>query len=312
MQLFLIIGLTLSVFLMVLLGLRKGKTRADYILMVWMGLLTIQLLDFYFLFNGLLYQYPKVLVAFSPIPLLHGILVYFYTLEVTGRFNLKSKDIFFHFVPFVILSLLLIPFYMVSKEGQFTVVNGDFSGFHWYMYIKLIVFVISGLAYSGASVFEVRKYRKRITNYLSNTDNVQLHWLEFLSAGLGIIWVVVLFLDDTFISIAVTLFVISIALFSINQLPLLYSNQIAIADAEPDFKNGEEKGESDTQKYVKSGLDVEGLNQIIKKVDRIMASEKVYKDPELTLKELSERAGIPGHQLSQAINTLLGKAFIIM
>lgn len=40
-----------------------------------------------------------------------------------------------------------------------------------------------------------------------------------------------------------------------------------------------------------------------------MAEDKVFKDPELTLKELSEKTNIPSHQLSQAINTLLGKSF---
>ena len=309
MLLFLIIGLTLSVFLMALLGLRKGKTRADYILTIWMGQLTIQLLVFYLLFNGFLYQYPKVLVAFSAIPLLHGVLVYFYTLEVTGRFNLKPGVIFLHFIPFIVLSLLSIPFYLVSDERQFEIVNGDFSGFQWYMLTKLVFFVISGLTYSTISIIEVRKYRKRITHYLSNTDNVQLRWLEFLSAGLGVIWIVVLFLDDRFISIMVTIFVISIAFFSISQLPVLYSNQMAIPDSDSGEKNNFKKDKPETEKYAKSGLDTENLNQIIHKVENFMATEKAYKNPELTLKELSEKTGIPGHQLSQAFNNLLGKTF---
>ena len=309
MQLFLIIGLTLSTFLVVLLWLRKGKTRADYILITWMVVLSIQLLVFYELFNGVLYQYPKVIVAFSPIPLLHGILVYFYTLELTGRFKMKPWIIFLHFSPFILLSLLAIPFYMVSEERQFAVVNGDFSGFLWYMYLKLIFFVVSGLTYSVLSIMEVHKFRKRINNFLSNTDHVQLRWLEFLSAGLGAIWLVVLFLDDTYISAMVIIFVISIALFSINQLPVLYSSRVAMGEANTETESVSAEIKPNTEKYSKSSLDEEGLKNIIQKVNDFMVSEKAYKDPELTLKELSEQTGVPGHQLSQAINTHLGKSF---
>ncbi len=309
MQLFLIIALTLSTFLVVLLWLRKGKNRADYILITWMVVLSIQLLVFYELFNGVLYQYPKVIVAFSPIPLLHGILVYFYTLELTDSFKMKPGIIFLHFIPFILLSLLSIPFYMVSEERQFAIVNGDFSGFVWYMYLKLIFFEVSGLTYSALSIMEVRNFRKRINNFLSNTDHVQLRWLEFLGAGLGVIWLVALFLDDTYISAMVIIFVISIALFSINQLPILYSNKLVMIESGPMSKQEQTEEKQSSEKYVKSALDEEGLTKIIQKVDDFMHAEKAFTNPELTLKDLSEETGIPGHQLSQAINTHLGKSF---
>ena len=305
MLLFLIIGLTLAVFMMLLLWLRKDKARADYILISWLALISFQILLFYSFFNGLIYQYPKIIVGLSAIPLLHGVLVYFYTREMIGTLKLTTKTVALHLTPLILLSLLTIPFYLIPEERQLRLVNGDFEGFRWYMYIKLVMIVVSGLAYSAASIFEVRRYRKRIKNYLSNTDHLQLRWLEVLSAGIGAIWIVALFMDDFYISIGVILFVITIALFSMNQLPVLYSNQLL---STPD-KTSNSESEPSSEKYAKSGLDEGRLQTIIQKVECFMHSEKAFKNPELTLKELSEQTGIPSHQLSQAINSHHGKTF---
>ena len=309
MLFFLFIGIILSVLMLLLLWLRKGKELADYLLLSWMLVITVQMFFFYYMFNGYLYQHPKIIVAFSPIPLLHGPLLYFYTTEVTGRLKATVKKVLPHAIPFIVLSVLATPFFLETPQRQYAIVNGDFTGYHWYMYAKMVFFVVSGLSYAIASIIEVHKYRKRIKNYLSNTDRVQLRWLEFLNMGLGIIWIVVLFWDDFYISSMVTVFVILTALFSINQLPILYSNQLAMVDAEPERSRKDSDRKTTTEKYAKSGLDDQGLQQIIHTVEAFMHSQKAFKNPELTLKELSEQTGVPSHQLSQAINSHHGKSF---
>ena len=287
--------------------MRRGKIRADYILIIWLLLLVLQMIVFYTLFQGVLYNYPKLLVTLMPLPVLHGVLVYFYTLEITGRTKLQLKTILLHLIPFFLLSILTIPFMILPEEEQYRVVTLDFSSFLWYMYLKLAIFVISGFSYATASILEVRRYRKRIKEYLSNTDQVQLRWLEFLNIGLGGIWFLVFFTDDTIISTGVIIFIVGMAFFSINRLPLLYSNQAI--ELGPDFNAHASGEEKNAGKYAKSGMDDDALKDIIRKVDQVMMSEKVFKNPELTLQDLSEKTDTPTHQLSQAINTHHGKSF---
>jgi AraC-like DNA-binding protein len=62
-------------------------------------------------------------------------------------------------------------------------------------------------------------------------------------------------------------------------------------------------------KYSKSGLNSEGSTLIATQLQDLMAREKPYLNPGLTIAELSDRMDIPKHQLSQAINAELGSNF---
>lgn len=54
--------------------------------------------------------------------------------------------------------------------------------------------------------------------------------------------------------------------------------------------------------------DAESL-MIDQKLEKIMNEKELYKNPNLSLKKLSEEINIPGHQLSQFLNNSLGKNF---
>jgi hypothetical protein len=80
-------GIILSFFLFFLLVLKKEKTAADIVLMIWMAVIAVHQLLFYFDFKELSFQYPHLLGVGIPIPLLHGVLLFFYVSALTkGRF----------------------------------------------------------------------------------------------------------------------------------------------------------------------------------------------------------------------------------
>ncbi len=63
------------------------------------------------------------------------------------------------------------------------------------------------------------------------------------------------------------------------------------------------------EKYKTSALLPETVEQVLPRLTRLMEEEKLYLDPDLTLKKLSERLHVHYNHLSQIINEHLGKSF---
>jgi AraC-like DNA-binding protein len=63
------------------------------------------------------------------------------------------------------------------------------------------------------------------------------------------------------------------------------------------------------EKYKTSALLPETVEQVLPRLTRLMEEEKLFLDPDLTLKKLSERLQVHYNHLSQIINEHLGKSF---
>src|SRR5215204_421473 len=97
-------GLSVAFFLFVLIVLKKQKSRPDYILLVWIGVMVVHMFLFYLDYREVSYQYPHLLGVSLPIPLLHGVLLYFYTVALIRKeTQITLKKIIPHLVPFVVL-----------------------------------------------------------------------------------------------------------------------------------------------------------------------------------------------------------------
>jgi len=70
-----------------------------------------------------------------------------------------------------------------------------------------------------------------------------------------------------------------------------------------------EKACQEKQKAQKTGLSDSRINEIISKIIKVMANEKLYQETELTLQDLAKKLDYPSHQVSQAINEGMNKNF---
>ncbi|MCR6642697.1 MAG: hypothetical protein NVV82_27850 [Sporocytophaga sp.] len=183
----------IAAFLLVLLLLKKGKQSSDYILIGWITLISIQLISFYSHLTGFIYKYPHALGLTLSLPILHGLFLYSYTSELTGKKVLAKPVYLIHLIPFLLLFVLAIPFYILPSETKIEVFNNESKGFEWNSIIQIISFLISGFSYSTASIIKIQKYKQDIQEHWSNIDKKMLVWLEYLSIELGLIWVLVLF-----------------------------------------------------------------------------------------------------------------------
>lgn len=313
---FFILGISISVFLLFLLLIKKNKSSADKILLIWLLLLFVHQLLNYLAGTKQLFEYPHLLGIDFAMPVLHGVLLFMYVLEITGNKLKKKFNYFLHFFPTIFLVLAAIPFYSLSGVEKIAAIENGGKDYLWYVILLNLVVFISGLTYSIWSLFLIRKHQKSIQNNYSNTDKKELQWLQYLSIGLGVIWFIVLFADNpNIIFTGVVIFVLFIGFFGINQMNIFQTNSIP----EPNLlKLEEEKLEENetpkltvtrTKRYAKSGLTEEMANKIYANLNELMTKESLFNNNDITLTQLAKRLDVHPNHLSQVINEKEEKNF---
>lgn len=308
----------MAIFLVLLLLIKKNKSNADKILVGWLFLIAIHQLLFYFTNSGEFFKYPHWLGVEFPLPILHGVLLFFYTLEVTGN-SLKNKWlILFHLLPALSLTLFAIPFYKLTGDEKIFIFKNEGLGYEWYVLFSSILISLSGSAYSVWAFILTKKHQVKIQGRFSNTDKKELLWLRSLSIGYAVIWVLAIFFDGPIIFSAVVVLVLFIAFFGINQLNVFYSNIEPLVNQQPKttkavkVKNKNATSLSDEkmiEKYAKSGLTEERTIDIYERLKDLMFKNSYYKNEELTLVELSKKLDVHPNHLSQVINEKEKKNF---
>ncbi|MBX2872977.1 MAG: AraC family transcriptional regulator [Saprospiraceae bacterium] len=305
-----IVGLSISVFIFVILLLKRDKELSDQILTTWLGYISVHILFHYLHSSGRIFEYPMLIGLVLPLPVLHSVFLYFYARELTYKDALKAKGWTLHFIPIVLLYLLLVPFLLLSGKEKIAVFENDGLGFEWYIILQLIVFTIAGIGYNLAAYRVVRKYKREVLNYISNADEQMLRWLEWLILGLSIIWVVMLLTDgDEWIFICVSTFVCFIGIYGFRQVPVYFmqTDHQLTADMAP--TQSDEGPSAPQDKYQKSGLSSQEAEQLFQRIEAYMETEKLYRKNDLTLAEIAQTLQEPINHLSQAINSQTGSTF---
>ncbi|HJW27808.1 MAG TPA: hypothetical protein VJ508_01025, partial [Saprospiraceae bacterium] len=113
---FFLIGITISSFLAVLLLLKRQKSNADRILMIWMAAMAIHQILFYLSFSGHAEEFPHLMGLVFPWPALHGGFLFIYVTTMTRQKPLTWLQMAPHFIPFWLLFVLAIPYYVLPAE----------------------------------------------------------------------------------------------------------------------------------------------------------------------------------------------------
>jgi len=307
---FFILGICIAIFLVLLLLLKRNKSRADKVLVNWLCLMAIHQALFYHQITDLTFEIPQLLGVLMPLPVLHGMLLYFYVIEATGKGRIKVGTRLLHFIPFTLLCLFLIPFLILSPDQKIYIFQNDGIGFEWYMIMHQTVMLICGIGYSLWTLYLIKKHQKNIQTTFSNTDKKELQWLRYLSVGLGIIWLLAVFFDEMVIFSGIVVFVLFIGIFGINQMNIFSTVQII----HPEDKKGNITSDQNSiaqekKRYAKSGLSEEMAEQIYAHLKNIMPKEELYKQDNLTLSELAKCLNVHPNHLSQVINEKENKNF---
>jgi len=313
-----IAGITIAVFIEILLLSKKNKSKADKILMFWMFLMAIHLFLFYLSFTEGIYEYPYLLGIDFPLPLLHGVLLYFYVSSMTGQLP-KSKGLLaLHLIPSLASYLYLASFFMRPAIEKIEVFKNQGAGYEGFMLVLSISISLSGVLYVIWSNVLLGRHKRNILNQFSDIQKVDLKWLQLLTWGMGGIWIIVIFSERGLaIFLALIVFIFLIAFFGIRQGTI-----VTVVDP---FKAEEDKrsiikkvktadkeiaaADSSKVKYAKSGLNAVASAKLYSELLGLMNDEMMYQKAELSIGELADRLAVHPNYLSQIINERKGKNF---
>lgn len=312
------IGISITIFLAVILMGKSGKVRADYILIIWFIVIGFHLMLYNMVTSGNYIQFPHLLGLEIPIPLLYGPLLYLYTSELTGR-GIKIKYQLLHFTPVSLAYLFVFQFFVLSVQEKIEVYQHEGEGFQNQKLLLLLAIIFSGIAYSILSWSKLRSHKRVINYQFSNTEKINLDWLRYLIIGIGIIWLTIFLGNETYIFTCLVIFVLFVGYFGIRQTQIFIDrpnpiiSQVETIDlVENPILNASEQSlieEDKLPKYSKSGLNEKDSLEIHRKLRDLMEKEKLFADPNLNLVELSTKLETNTNHLSQVINSIEKMSF---
>ncbi|AZA83106.1 AraC family transcriptional regulator [Chryseobacterium lactis] len=311
-QLIYVAGISISLFLFIMLISKRKKTGADKILSIWFFFALVHLIFIAWYASGLAYKTPVLVGWELPLPFLHGPFLYLYILFLSGQQRYR-RFYLLHFIPAILVAFILA-FVLPEVHSSTSALSAFTPLFHG----MVTCIMISGVVYVILSLILLNRHQRNIVGQFSNTDKITLNWMRYLISGMGVIWIVVIFTQSAqALYVAVALFIFFIGYFGIRQtgifsdilsphevfLPTIL--ETSVQSEEPDHI----AASADRIKYEKTKVDEDKASEIQAQLVVLMEEQESYKDPELTLGDLAGMLNIPPGTLSQVINSKEGKNF---
>lgn len=309
MEVIFISGIFLSFFIVVLLLTKKQKTLTDKILAAWIAIIGIHLLGYYYNQLGYWEIYPHLIGVTAPFPLLHGPMLFLYTLySLRNDRKIRLVD-YLHFAPVIASYLYMFNFFFFyTVEEKRMLDNGEIQDYGVFSIVLLIAILISGLTYSLFSYQLTIKHQIKINKYFSFNEEINMKWLRNCIFSIGLVFLsatIIYIVRDAFgvefsfnveyiIYLVIIGFVFYIGYYGIKHENIFTNNSL--------LDNSEEEDTESTEKYKNSGMKKEIVLKLYNRLLKIMVDEKPYLDPKLSLSGLAQLLEISTNQLSQIIN----------
>jgi len=302
-------GIILSLFLCILLLNKRNKSLPDKILALGFCAVGMHLLSYHLYFLGYWDKYPHLIGITVPFPLLYGPILFLYTqYSLKPDSSLAKKD-YLHFTPAIFSYLYMFKFYFFySGEQKLSVINGVVDDFGLFTSILLVAYVISGFAYTILAYMKINAHEGLLDNNFSYDEQISLNWLKMSIWGTGLIFLVIAvilslreglgleipFNADFIFYTLIVILIFCIGFFGIQQQNIFSNkNERNLEDLIQPSMPGE---------YKKSGLRQDVAEAIHQKLLQLMAKEKPYLNPSLTLIDLAKMMDVSTNYISQTIN----------
>ena len=226
-------------------------------------------------------------------PILLYISILFFT-NPTHKF--KTKDGVFLILPLVYLVVLTS-----NKMSQ-----------HNYKTVLLVLTLFHAFLYTIKSYVKLRKHRRKIALFSSNTNDIDLKWLENIILVLMLLIAIVSVFNIIYMGAPLKLYIKGIMLGTI-----LFVAYNALKQKEIFPKNKKHRSEVIAIEVNQENIDPikrkivndKELHQLKSKLNILMEEQHVYLDHDINLASLSEKMNITSHQLSYIINNGFNQNF---
>jgi AraC-like DNA-binding protein len=334
-----LIGTAQGLFLALALAfMRRGNKRANLLLAALLVTLSVLLIDGFLNVTDYISRYPRLADVIWPWNFLVGPLLYFYVRELSSpKRTVLSWGAILHFLPAIVFSLFPIFLYRVSAIDNMPAWASSISPTTGSLTqnVAPLLAVLQKVVYYLLAFLLVTAYSSRIKQSFSSLEAISLSWLRtllllffslcflftffsFFAAPFGIYREIgyLLYLGTAVVTYVMAFkAILQPEIFSrietAREMELIRAGEDMVPDA-PALASAmpqEAGGMMHKEKYQKSWLTDERATEIVRRLLRLMETEKPYLEPELTLPELAARLSVSPHQLSQVINRETNKSF---
>lgn len=236
--------------------------------------------------------------------LLYGPLMYLYVQLVIHKRYVVKKTYWLHLVPYLLLTVSFLLTYRAADGSSAGLTDLETQSFM--SQVIGICLYLHVLTYVALGLLSLRRYRTILLDQFSRIDHINLSWLGFVLKALAVLTVLSL-LHNAFV-LSGNEYVYGITVFPFLLFVAYFSNHILFkALKQPEIFAG-----IDTQvdsKYAGSNLTSELAETYRNRLAGALETDKLYREPDLSLSDLAERLDIPPKLLSQVINQSFGKNF---
>ena len=262
-----------------------------------------------FMISGFLFRHPHLaLVHVSFLYLSAPMLYFYYQILTTDSFRFRVSNLF-HFVPVVIILVVIAPFYAKSGDEKlellqsFVGLRGGTEVFPAYPYIVMtILAVICIYAYIVAS--DIAKIHR---NRLLSEKNTTFYSIIIIAFNFAIIIVYIsgFLIVKLFYSGAYYLIIIkTISLIMTGQIYVI----LVLKWRNPGYIR-QIKAEARRMRYAISRIEKIDVGQVLDQLKDLMVNQKIFSDEDISLPRLADELDITPYQLSQILNEKLNKNF---
>jgi AraC-like DNA-binding protein len=301
------LGAAQGIFLgLILITLNRGNQQANRVLGLLMILISVNLLYIIIQAEGIYQQIPHLLLLNVPLLFLYGPLILLYVLYLTRPgFSLKPLHAF-HLLPFMAAAVYFaVAFYFHPGDEKIKMFQARTQSITFEDYFWSLSTIVYNLVYLILAVFALQKHKKRIQQVFSNTEKINLQWLQFLLLGVIGLFVLnslfdILYLMGVTGELGLTVMAVAgtILIYMIGYRGLVQPEIFTFEEPVP-------RADEETS----SGFTVEKFERLSSRIEQLMEREKPYLDPSLTIKDLANQADIPDYKLSSVINDHFDKNF---
>ncbi len=239
---------------------------------------------------------------------LYGPLLYFYVQGVV-YYDFKYKLLhLLHLVPYSVhfAYLLYVVFILDTNEQNQLIESTQAYNYPLYSYLLIGAIFVYLFAYLWFSYRTILAYQSIIKNKFSTLTGISLNWLRFIINSFAFVTLFAMIhnvlpaLGSTSLNIASLIVLVGFIFFFINRVVIKALNQ-------PEVFSGIALKES--EKYSDANLSQEEINDHSERLVAAMENERLFLNPDLTIKLLADHVSTNTKVISQVINQSFNKKF---
>ena len=303
-------GAAQGLFLSVYLFSKSENREANKWLAFLLTVISLHLIEYAADITGLTMQYPFFIAITYPLLFFMGPLYYIYCHYLLDKSYKTTFKNILHFLPSLIVLLLMMPFYSMSADAKVKLMSGIAQGDTIKIPPSQLIFmgahVAQTVAYIFASYKFINKKEEELKHFSSEVFMVKkLEWLNAFSLYFALYFllyfiVVVLLTFINSYQFQLDYLILLITSISIYAIGYAAISNPEIFKAIPEFDL--QSFELNKEKHVNSSKNSTRFPELKDQLLQYMDANKPYLKSDLKISELADSLAIPYYQLSQLIN----------